>query len=159
MQSETPESRLAALGLQLPVASIPVAAYVPARLSGNLLFISGQIPFKDGQPLALGRVPGEVTLEMARACAVQCTLNGLAAARSALEHVGGLAAISGVVRVGCFVASEPSFREHPKVANAASELLIEVFGEPGRHARAAVGSSGLPLGVPVEIEFLFEVRA
>lgn len=108
--------------------------------------------------MAKGLVPRDVSLETARACAVQCALNGLAAAKGALADVGGLEAIEQVVRVGCFVAAASDFSDHPKVANAASELLIEVFGERGRHARAAVGSSSLPLGVPVEIEFLFQIR-
>lgn len=157
MTPHDPEARLAALGLVLPPVSTPVAAYVPAQRVGSLVFVSGQIPFKDGRAIATGIVGREVSLETARACAVQCTLNGLAAARGVLGESGGLRAIRRVVRLGCFVASGPEFTEHPKVANAASELLIEVFGEAGRHARAAVGSSGLPLGVPVEIEYLFEV--
>ncbi|MBX3386062.1 MAG: RidA family protein [Phycisphaeraceae bacterium] len=153
-----PESRLAELGHTLPVASVPVAAYVPAQLVGRLLYISGQIPIKDGKPVGLGIVPTDVSLEDARACAVQCTLNALAAAKAALADRGGLSAVERVVRIGCFVASTAEFRDHPKVANAASELLIGIFGEAGKHARAAVGCSSLPLGVPVEIEFLFEVR-
>ncbi len=150
----TPEARLAALGLQLPSPPNPVAAYVPAKRLGNLLYVSGQIPFRDGTLLAKGRVPDQVSVETARHCARQCALNGLAIARAA---AGSLDRIAQVVRVGCFVASEPGFEGQPGVANGASELLVEVFGEAGRHARAAVGSAALPLGVPVEVEFLFEL--
>lgn len=150
-----PESRLAGLGLTLPAAAKPVAAYIPTRRSGNLLYVSGQIPVSEGKLLATGSVPGTVSVEEARRCAVQCTLNALAAAKAA---VGSLARVRQVVRVGVFVCSEPGFGEQPKVANAASELLVQVFGEAGQHARAAVGSVALPLGAPVEIEFLFEVE-
>jgi enamine deaminase RidA (YjgF/YER057c/UK114 family) len=150
-----PEQTLARLGIVLPTPNPPVAAYVPTRRSGNLLFIAGQIPMRDGKVMATGSVPGQVSLEIARECARQCTLNGLAAAKAAL---GSLGKIRQVVRVGCFVASEPGFADHPKIANGASELLVEIFGESGKHARAAVGSSSLPLNVPVEVEFLFEVE-
>jgi len=146
---------LVALGLTLPAPAAPVAAYIPTRRSGNLLYVSGQIPIRDGVLLATGTVPSQVDLQSARLCALQCTLNALAAARAAL---GSLDRIRQVVRIGCFVASDPGFGDQPKVANAASELLQQVFGEAGRHARASVGSSALPLNVPVEIEFLFEVE-
>lgn len=150
----TPEQRLIELGLVLPAAAAPVAAYIPTRRVGNLLYVSGQIPLRDGKLIATGRVPGAVSLELARECARQCALNGLAAARAAM---GSLDRVVQVVRVGCFVACEDGFGEQPKVANAASEVLVEVFGEAGRHARAAVGTNALPLNVPVEVEFLFEV--
>ncbi|VAX37075.1 RidA/YER057c/UK114 superfamily, group 1 [hydrothermal vent metagenome] len=151
---KTPETRLNALGIQLPPVPAPVAAYVPSRQSGSLLFVSGQIPFADGKLMATGRVPDQVSEEQAKACARQCTLNGLAVAR---EAIGSLDRIAKVVRVGCFVASEPGFGGQPGIANEASELMLAVFGEAGQHARAAVGSVALPLNVPVEIEFLFEV--
>lgn len=154
-QPNSAEEALRLLGHELPEAPKPVAAYVPAVRSGSLLFVSGQIPFREGSLMAKGRVPGEVSLEDAQGCARQCALNGLAVAKAAL---GSLDAIARVVRLGCFVASEASFFDQPKVANAASELMLEVFGEAGRHARAAVGSVALPLGVPVEIEFVFEVK-
>ncbi|GIK20170.1 MAG: RidA family protein [Leptolyngbya sp. PLA2] len=150
-----PEARLTALGITLPEAPKPVAAYVPAVRTGNLVFVSGQIPMREGRLIAQGRVPGEVSQETARDCARQCALNGLAALRSV---VGDLDAVKRVVRLGVFVASEPGFHAQPQVANAASELMEQVFGEAGRHARAAVGSIDLPLGAPVEIEFLFEVE-
>lgn len=150
-----PESRLLALGFTLPKPAIPVAAYVPTRRLGNTLFVSGQIPSIEGKLIATGAVPSSVTLETAQLCARQCTLNGLAAAKAAL---GDLATIRSVIRIGCFVACEPAFIDHPKVANGASELLVAIFGDAGRHARAAVGAPSLPLGAPVEIEFLFEVE-
>jgi enamine deaminase RidA (YjgF/YER057c/UK114 family) len=150
----SPQAALERLGLTLPPPAPPVAAYIPTRRSGNLLYVSGQIPIRDGRLMATGAVPGQVDLETARACAIQCTLNALSAAKAAL---GSLDNIRQVVRVGCFVASEPGYGDQPKVANAASELLVAVLGEAGRHARAAVGCSALPLNVPVEIEFVFEV--
>ncbi|MCH7961492.1 MAG: RidA family protein [Planctomycetes bacterium] len=150
-----PEQRLIALGLELPPAPAPLAAYVPARRAGNLVFVSGQIPMKDGSLIAQGVVPTEVDPETAVRCAQQCTLNGLAALKA---EIGTLSRLRRVVRLGCFVASAAGYHEQPKIANGASELLIEVFGEAGRHARAAVGSVDLPLGAPVEIEFVFEVQ-
>lgn len=149
------EKRLVELGLTLPTPAAPVAAYIPTRRSGNLLFVSGQIPVRDGKMIATGTVPSSVSVEAARDCARQCTFNGLAAAKSAL---GSLDRIRQVVRVGCFVACDTGFGDQPKVANAASELLVEIFGESGRHARAAVGTNALPLNVPVEVEFVFEVE-
>ncbi|MCA9299991.1 MAG: RidA family protein, partial [Phycisphaerales bacterium] len=137
-----------------PPAPKPVAAYVPAVRSGALVYVSGQIPMRDGAPIATGTVPGAVSVETALECARQCALNGLAVLR---QEIGDLALVRRVVRLGCFVASEPGFTGQPSIANGASELMLEVFGEAGRHARAAVGSVALPLGVPVEIEFLFEV--
>jgi enamine deaminase RidA (YjgF/YER057c/UK114 family) len=150
-----PELALAKLGLSLPTPATPVAAYIPTRRVGNLLYISGQIPLRDGKVMATGAVGGQVTMETARECARQCTLNGLAAAKQA---IGSLSKIRQVVRVGVFVACEAGFADQPKVGNGASELLVEIFGESGRHARAAVGTNALPLNVPVEIEFLFEVE-
>ena len=153
---ETVESRLAALGLSLPAPAVPVAAYIPTRLSGNLLFVAGQIPGVAGKLMHTGLVGREVTLEQGQACARQCVLNGLAAARAAL---GTLDRIVCVVRVGVFVACGADFTDHPKVANGASELLVSVLGDAGKHARAAVGAPSLPLGAPVEVEFVFEVKA
>lgn len=148
-------ARITELGLTLPPPVAPVAAYIPARLSGPHLFISGQIPMSGGKMLAVGRVPSQVSLETAQACARQCVLNGLSAAQAAL---GSLDRVAQVVRVGVFVACDPDFHDQPKVANGASELLVSIFGDAGRHARAAVGCPALPLGAPVEVEFLFDVR-
>lgn len=152
----SPETILASLGYVLPSASKPVAAYIPSKRVGNLLYISGQIPMREGQMLASGPVPSKVTMEQALDCALQCTLNGLAAAKAA---VGSLSKVKQVVRVGAFVCSDPGFDQQSKVANACSELLVKIFGERGRHCRAAVGSVALPLGAAVEIEFLFEVES
>jgi enamine deaminase RidA (YjgF/YER057c/UK114 family) len=154
-QPETPESRLAAMGVTLPPAPRPVAAYVPFVRTGNLVFVSGQIPMKDGALMTTGRVPDQVDLATAVACARQCALNGLAVVRDA---AGSLDRVCRVVRLGVFVAAEPGFHDEPKVGNGASELMVQVFGEAGRHARAAVGASDLPLGAPVEVEFVFEVE-
>lgn len=143
------------LGITLPVPAKPVAAYVPTRRVGNLLYVSGQIPVVDGKPMAKGIVPTDVSVETAKQCARQCVLNGLAAAHAAV----GIDQIASVVRVGVFVAATAAFSEHSLIGNGASELLVEVFGEAGRHVRAAVGSSSLPLGVPVEVEFVFEVKS
>jgi enamine deaminase RidA (YjgF/YER057c/UK114 family) len=153
---ESPEERLRDLGIVLPAAARPLAAYVPTRRAGSLLFVSGQIPFRDGGLIAQGRVPSDVSPELARECARQCVLNGLAAAREAL---GSLDRVAGVVRLGCFVCSDPGFHEQPSVANGASELLLKVFGDAGRHARAAVGCIDLPLGAPVEIEMVLDLTA
>jgi enamine deaminase RidA (YjgF/YER057c/UK114 family) len=149
-----PEETLAKLGLSLSAAPKPVAAYIPWRRTGNLLYISGQIPMAAGQLVARGSVPGQVSIEQAQQCARQCVLNGLAVVKDA---IGSLSGVRQAVRVGCFVASEPGFFDQPKVANGASELLVQIFGDAGKHARAAVGSIALPLGAPVEVEFLFEV--
>jgi len=149
-----PERRLGELGLVLPPAPRPVASYVPIVRTGSLALVSGQIPILDGTLIATGSVPGQVSLDEAIRCARQCTLNALAVVRAEL---GSLAGILRVVRVGGFVACEPGFTDQPRVINGASDLLVEVFGSAGRHARAAVGSVALPLDAPVEIEFLFEV--
>lgn len=147
--------RLEALGIELPEAPKPVAAYVPATRSGNLLFVSGQIPFKDGSVAWTGPVPSAQSPENATQAARQCVLNGLAVAASMLD--GNLEKITRIVRVGVFVQSDPGFPDQPKIANGASELLQEIFGEKGRHARAAVGSVGLPLNSTVEVEMIIEV--
>ena len=150
------EQQLAALGLTLPPAPKPVASYIPAVRSGNLIFVSGQLPFKDGQLLATGPVPSVCSIESAQAAARQCVLNGLAVVG---DQIGGdFTRVVRIVRVGAFVQSDDGFTEQPKVANGGSELLQQLFGEPGRHARAAVGTNALPLGASVEIELLVEVR-
>jgi enamine deaminase RidA (YjgF/YER057c/UK114 family) len=150
----TPEEKLAELGLSVPEVAKPVAAYVPAVRSGSQVFTSGQLPMREGQLMATGKVGGEVTEDEAVACAQQCALNALAAIRA---EIGELAAVKRVVKVVCFVASTPDFTGQPKVANGVSELLGEVFGDAGRHARSAVGVPVLPLDAPVEVELLVEV--
>lgn len=151
----TVADRLASLGLELPAPPRPVAAYVPAVRAGRLLVVSGQVPFRDGTLLATGPVPSAVSLEQAQQAARQCVLNGLAVVAAQLD--GDLERVSRIVRLGVFVQCDPGFIEQPKVANGASELLVELFGELGRHARAAVGSIALPLGATVEIEMMVEV--
>lgn len=152
----TPADRLRELGLTLPEPPKPVAAYIPAVRTGNLIFVSGQVPFKDGKLLFTGRCPDQVSIEEAQIAARQCVLNGLAVVLSQIN--GDLGRISQIVRLGVFVACDSSFTDHPKVGNGASELLQAIFGDHGRHARAAVGCSSLPLGVPVEVEMLVEVK-
>jgi enamine deaminase RidA (YjgF/YER057c/UK114 family) len=150
----TPEERLEQLGLSVPEVAAPVAAYLPAVRSGAYVFTSGQLPMRDGELIRTGKVGAEVGLEEAVECARQCALNALAAVRS---EVGELAAVKRVVKVVAFVASTPDFTGQPKVANGVSELLGEVFGEAGRHARSAVGVPVLPLDAPVEVELVVEV--
>ncbi|MCW2710431.1 MAG: RidA family protein [Marmoricola sp.] len=152
--SPTPEERLAELGLSVPEVARPVAAYVPAVRSGHHVFTSGQLPMREGQLMLTGKVGGEVSLEEAVECARQCALNALAAVRA---EVGELSAVKRIVKVVAFVASTPDFTAQPLVANGVSELLGEVFGEAGRHARSAVGVSVLPLDAPVEVELVVEV--
>jgi enamine deaminase RidA (YjgF/YER057c/UK114 family) len=150
----TPEERLAELGLEVPEVAAPVAAYVPALRSGNQVFTSGQLPMRAGELMATGIVGRDVTPEEAHACAQQCALNAIAAIRSV---VGDLSAVKRVVKVVGFVASTPDFTGQPGVINGASELLGQVFGDAGVHARSAVGVAALPLGAPVEVEILVEV--
>ncbi len=150
----TPEERLADLGLSVPDVAKPVAAYVPALRSGNHVFTSGQLPMRGGQLMLTGKVGGEVTQDEAVECARQCALNALAAVRA---EVGELSAVKRIVKVVAFVASAPDFTGQPLVANGVSELLGEVFGEAGRHARSAVGVNVLPLDSPVEVELVVEV--
>lgn len=150
----TPEQRLEAMGLSIPEVPKPVAAYVPAVRSGQHVFTSGQLPMRAGELMSVGKVGGEVTAEEAYACAQQCALNAIAAVKSI---VGELSEVKRVVKVVAFVASTPDFTGQPGVANGASELLGEVFGEAGVHARSAVGVPALPLDAPVEVEILVEV--
>jgi enamine deaminase RidA (YjgF/YER057c/UK114 family) len=160
MPNASPEARIAELGLVLPDAPKPVAAYIPSRIAGNLLYVAGQIPFLNGTLIHKGKVGESISLEQGVACARQCTLNGLAVMRAGIAAAGmqdGLDRVKQVVRVGCFVACPPHFVDHPKVANGASELLLEVFGEAGRHARAAVGAPSQPLDAPGEVEFVVEI--
>ncbi len=153
--NQSTSERIAELGIQLPEAPTPVAAYIPAITFGDLVQTSGQIPTRDGTPIATGIVPEQVTTDRAAECARQCALNALAAASNA---AGGIDNIARPLKVTCFVAASPGYTDHPKVANGASHLLEEIFGEAGKHARAAVGAPSLPLGVPVEVEILFQRR-
>lgn len=150
------EERLRELGVVLPEAPAPAGLYAPLVQTGPLLYVSGQIPVRDGQILRHGKCGESVTIDEAAALARQCALQALALVR---QHLGTLDRVVRAVRVGGYVASAPMFTEHPTVINGASQLLLDVFGEAGRHARIAIGVAELPLGVPVEVEFLFEVRA
>ena len=147
--------KLASLSITLPPVSGPFGAYVPAKRAGNLVFVAGQLPMKDGKLMALGQVPSRCSLEAARAAARQCIINALAAVQ---PLPGGIDILTGVVRVGAFVNSDTTFTEQPKVADAASELLKEIFGDAGQHVRAAVGVNTLPRDASVEIEVVFESR-
>jgi enamine deaminase RidA (YjgF/YER057c/UK114 family) len=149
------EGRLMERGIELPEAPIPAANYVPWVKTGSLVFIAGQIPVWNGERRFLGRVGGDLTLEDGQAAARLVALNVLAQLRAACG--GDLDRVVRAVRLGMFVQCTPEFGEHPMVANAASELLVDVFGEAGRHTRAAVGAPSLPFGVAVEIDAVFEV--
>ena len=149
-----PEEKLAELGLTVPEVATPVAAYVPALRSGNHIYTSGQLPMRSGELITTGKVGGEVSQEEAVECAQQCALNAIAAVKA---QIGDLAEIKRVVKVVCFVASTPDFTAQPQVANGASHLFGEVFGDAGVHARSAVGVSVLPLDAPVEVELVVEV--
>jgi enamine deaminase RidA (YjgF/YER057c/UK114 family) len=153
-EGNTPEERLASLGLSVPEVAKPVAAYIPALRTGSYVFTSGQLPMRDGQLITTGKVGGEVTPEEAVECARQCALNALAAVRAEL---GDLAQVKRIVKAVVFVASTPDFTGQPGVANGASELFGDVFGEAGQHTRSAVGVPVLPLDAPVEIELIVEV--
>ncbi|GAB3206425.1 RidA family protein [Marinactinospora thermotolerans] len=150
----TPEERIAELGLELPEVARPVAAYVPAVRSGDHVHTSGQLPFEGGRLAATGKVGAEVDPDQAKGLAALCALNAIAAVKA---EVGELSRIRRVVKVVGFVASDPAFTGQPQVINGASELLGEVFGDLGAHARSAVGVAVLPLDAPVEVEMTVEV--
>jgi enamine deaminase RidA (YjgF/YER057c/UK114 family) len=149
----TPKQKLAELGLTLPPVATPAGAYIPARRSGNLVFTAGQVPFVDGKLPATGKIGGDVSAEQAYDLARICVLNALAA----VDALVGLDSVTGVVKVVGFVASSPDFGGQPGVINGASDLIGEVFGEAGAHARSAVGVAELPLNAPVEVELIVEV--
>lgn len=149
------EARLAAIGLALPEVAAPVAAYIPAVRSGNLVFTSGQLPFVDGKLPRTGKVGAELTVDEAAELARTCAVNAIAAAKTV---IGDLDRVVRVVKVLGFVASAPDFTAQPQVVNGASNLLKEAFGESGAHARSAVGVAVLPLDAPVEVEMVVEVR-
>jgi enamine deaminase RidA (YjgF/YER057c/UK114 family) len=148
------EERLAELGIILPPAPQPVASYIPVKVVGDLAWVAGQIPMQDGAVTVAGKVGGEVTIDDANAGARRCALQALSALRAAL---GTLDRVKGIVKLDVFVASATGFTDHPTVANGASDLLVEVFGDEGRHARAAVGVPELPLGAAVEVALLVQV--
>ncbi len=150
----TPDERLAALGLSLPAVTAPLAAYLPAVRTGAHVYTAGQLPMADGKLLRTGKVGAEVSVADAAALARTCALNALAAVASV---TGGLTAVTRIVKVTGFVASDPGFTGQAQVVNGASELLLEVFGDAGRHARSAVGMAVLPLDAPVELELIAEI--
>jgi len=145
--------QLANLGIELPPVAIPAAAYLPATRSGRYVYTSGQLPLVDGRTTATGKLGKDVTVDEAAAAARLCAVNGLAAVNALV----GLDRIAKVVKVVGFVASADGFSQQPQVINGASDLLIEVFGDAGRHARSAVGVAELPRGSAVEVEFIFEL--
>ncbi len=149
------EERLAGLGINLPAAVTPAANYVPARRIGNHIYISGQVPSEGGKDKYSGKLGSAYSIEEGQAAARLCAVNILAQLKHALN--GDLDRVVGVIRLGGFVNAEPDFKDHPKVINGASDLMVEVFGEAGRHARAAVGCYSLPRNVPVEVEAIFEI--
>ena len=145
--------RLGQLGVTLPQAVAPLASYVPAVRTGNLVYTSGQLPMEAGKPARTGKVGAEITPEVGKAMARICALNALAA----VDSLVGIDAVTRVVKVVGFVASAPGFHGQPSVINGASDLLVEVFGDKGAHARSAVGVAELPLDAPVEVELIVEV--
>jgi enamine deaminase RidA (YjgF/YER057c/UK114 family) len=149
------EQRLKELRIELPPAPKPVGAYVPGVRSGNLIFTSGQLPFRDGKLIATGKAPTDVPITLGQECARQAALNALAVVCSL---TGSLDAVVRVVRVNAFVNSAPGFTDQAAVVNGASQLLTDIFGEPGKHTRCAIGAAELPLNAPVEIDLVVEVR-
>jgi enamine deaminase RidA (YjgF/YER057c/UK114 family) len=150
----TAEQALASLGITLPTPPAPAGSYVPVVVTGSLAFVAGQIPVEAGQVKFKGKVGRDVSIEAGQQAARLCTVNALAQLKTAL---GSLDRIKRVVKVTGFVNCEPSFADQPKVINGASDLLVQVFGEKGRHARAAVGVSSLPMESAVEVEFIVEI--
>lgn len=148
-------SRLADLGIVLPAVTPPVASYVPVVIEGNLIFVSGQLPVHDGNMIK-GHLGRDVSLEDGQRAAQLCALNILAQVSAALD--GQLDRIARCVKLGGFVACTPEFTDHPKVINGASDLMLQVLGDAGKHARAAVGVPSLPLGAAVEVEAVFALR-
>lgn len=147
------DARLTELGITLPSPAPPVANYLPYKQVGDMLYLSGMVPLIDGKPCCTGHLGGNLSLEEGVECARVCTLNALGWLKFALS--GDLGRMKEVVRVRGFVACTPEFTDQPAVINGCSDLLVEVFGDKGKHTRAAVGSVALPLGVPVEIDFIF----
>lgn len=149
--------KLKSLNITLPTVAMSFGAYVPVKRAGNLVYVSGQLPMKDGKLVATGQVPSKCSLEDAKSAARLCVINGLAAVNAMIP--GGVDSIVQVVRVGVFVSSDPDFTQQPEVGNGASEFLVELMGDAGKHARAAIGTNTLPRGASVEVEFVFEVAS
>ncbi len=151
----TIHEKLAALGFSMPQAAAPAANYVPYVISGNMLFIAGQIPFLNGQPLHRGRLGDDMDVDKGVAAAQACALNILGQVDAAMG--GNWGRVKRCVKLGAFVNCTPDFTDHPRVVNGASDLMVAVLGESGKHARFAVGAPSLPLGVAVEIDAIFEI--
>lgn len=149
------EARLKELGIELPVAAAPAGNYVPYVVSGKLVFVAGQITLKDGKPQFLGKLGREFAVEEGQAAARLCAINILSQLKAACG--GDLDRVVRIVKLGGFVNCVPEFTDQPKVINGASDLIVQIFGEAGKHARAAVGSPSLPLGVAVEIDAVVEI--
>jgi enamine deaminase RidA (YjgF/YER057c/UK114 family) len=149
------DARLSELGIEIPAAAAPVANYVGYVRTGNLVFVSGQVPIKDGQFLYQGKVGADISLEEAQQAATLCAINIISQLKDACG--GDLDKVRRIVKLGGFVNSTPEFTDQPKVINGASDLMVEVFGDAGKHARAAVSAGSLPLGVAVEIDAVAEV--
>lgn len=152
----SPEDRLRELGIKLSEAPLPLGSYVPCVQTGNLLFLSGVLPLREGKLLKTGRVGEAVSPDEAKEEARQTVINAVGILKT---YLGSLDRVARCVKLNGYVASAPEFTQQPAVLNAASDLLFAIFGEAGRHARAAVGVSVLPLNSPVEIEFVFELAA
>jgi enamine deaminase RidA (YjgF/YER057c/UK114 family) len=148
------EEKILELGLELPKISTPIASYIPAKKVGNLVFTSGQLPMVNGELTNTGFLGKEVSIEDANRAAQVCTLNALAAVKGL---IGDLDLIKSIIRVVGYVASTPEFTKQPAVVNGASDLLLQIFGDEGKHARSAIGVSALPLNAPVEIELTVEI--
>jgi enamine deaminase RidA (YjgF/YER057c/UK114 family) len=149
------EAKLAELGITLPVPMAPLANYVPSVVTGNLVFVSGQVPAVDGTIAVTGKVGQDLNIEQGKAAARQCLINVLVHLKAACG--GDLDRVRRVVRLGGFIAASPYFTDHAQVMNGASDLAVAVFGEAGRHARTTIGVPSLPIDAPVEVEGVFEI--
>ena len=149
------EKKMRGLGLELPEVPKPVASYVPAVRSGNYVYTSGQVPFVKGELMHKGKLGGDLTIEQGYECARVTAMNCLAAVKSVIDD---LDRVKRIVRVTGFINSAPGFSDQPKVLNGASDLLVEIFGERGKHSRLAIGTSELPLGAPLEIDMVVEIE-
>lgn len=149
------ENKLSAMGITLPPSMMPAANYVPYTVSGNLVFVSGTLPMKDGKPQDIGKLGKEFTVEQGQATAKLCGINILSHVKAACGD--DLSRVVRCVRMGIFVASAEGFTDQPKVANGVSDMMVEIFGDAGKHARFAVGVAELPFGVAVEVDATFEI--
>jgi enamine deaminase RidA (YjgF/YER057c/UK114 family) len=149
-------ARLSELGIELPPPPKPVAAYIPVRIAGAIAYVAGQVPMQDGRPMHPGHLGGKVLVDEGQAAARQAALQALSALR---EGLGGFERLRGIAQVTVYVAATPDFVDHATVANGASEVLVEVLGDAGKHARAAIGMASLPLGACVEVQVTAELSS